>query len=202
MSLLRWLERLHLLKIKFLLPLPLIVIAFGFGGESLTNLLLKSPYHTKDKLQADTHTLKIQLVLNVLISEIKTEIFEAQNFTTVKIKNTNSTLKNFEFGVRATELDAVKAQIAQELELPPKFKLQSNIKTQVKKDIKVLGILAEIQKKKGITRVEIKTANSILKSLEFEFPITELGQVKTTINKELGITSEDARIFVSYRLKK
>lgn len=202
MPLLRWLERLHLLNIKYLLPLPLIVITFGFGGESLTNLLLKRPYHTKDKLQADTHTLKIQLVLNVLISEIKTEIFEAQNFTTVKIQINNSTLKNFEFEVPVTELDAVKVEIAQELGLSPKFKLQSNITTQVKSDIKVLGILAEIQKKKGITRVKIKTDNSILKSLEFEFPITELSQVKATINKQLGITREDSRMFVSYRLKK
>ncbi|MBW4667440.1 MAG: hypothetical protein KME60_08420 [Cyanomargarita calcarea GSE-NOS-MK-12-04C] len=202
MPLLRWLEKLHLLNIKFLLPLPLILITFGFGGESLTNLLLKLSYHTKDKLHANTNTLRIQLVLNVLISEIKTEVFQAKNFTNVKIKTTNSTLKKLEFEVPVTELDSVKVEIAQELGLSPKFKLPSNITTQIKPKIKVLGILAEIQKKKGITRVEIRTANSILKSLEFEFSITELSQVKATINKELGITREDARMFVSYRIKK
>ncbi len=201
MSRLRWLEKLYLLNIKILLPLPLILITFGFGGESLTNLLLKRPYDIKDKLQANTNSLQIQFVLNVLISEIKTEIFPAENFTNVKIKTTNSTLKNLQFEVPATELDSVKLEIAQELRLSPKFKLPSNITTQIKPNIKVLGILAEIQNKKGITKVEIKTANSILKSLELELPITELSKVEATIIKELGITREDTKMFVSYRVK-
>lgn len=72
---------------------------------------------------------------------------------------------------------------------------------QVRSAFKVLGILAEIEKKRGITLVKINTANSILKSLEFEFPVTNLRAIKTTLIQQLGLSREDVSRFVSYRIK-
>jgi hypothetical protein len=72
---------------------------------------------------------------------------------------------------------------------------------QLRSTVQVLGILAEIQKKRGFTKVEVNTANSILKSLEFEFPVTELSKIKAMMIQELGLSRENARMLVSYRIK-
>ncbi|MBF2062846.1 MAG: hypothetical protein IGS39_00190 [Calothrix sp. C42_A2020_038] len=192
----------NFIELRYLLPLPLIVIVFGFGGESLTNSLLSCPYHTKYKLQADTYTLKIQFILNVFISEIKTEVINDKEYTNVRIITTDSPLKRLEFEVSSTDLDSVKREITQELGLSPVVEsLQPNVINQIKPEVKVLGILAEIDKDKGITTVTVKSGNYMLKRLEFEFPVTELNQVKTLISKQLGMSREDARMFVSYRIK-
>lgn len=63
------------------------------------------------------------------------------------------------------------------------------------------GILAEIKKEQGFTKVEIKTTNSVLKKLELTFPTTELSEVKTAIAQELGLSREEAIMLVSYRTK-
>ncbi|WP_407896115.1 hypothetical protein [Scytonema sp. NUACC26] len=199
MSLSHWLQKLHSLKIEFLLPLPLLLIAFGLGGESLTNLLLNRSYSTANKLQADTHTVKTPIVFNVLVTEA--EIEKEQEFTLVELKTTNSLLKKLEFEVPVTELNKVKATIAQELGLSGEVKMQANTQMQVRSTVKVLGILAEIKKKQGFTLVEVNTANSVLKKLEFEFPATELSSVKATIARELGLSDKDATMLVSYRIK-
>ncbi|MGB3756168.1 MAG: hypothetical protein WBA07_07320 [Rivularia sp. (in: cyanobacteria)] len=200
MSFSRLLEKLHSSKIEYLLPLPLLVIAFGFGGDSLTNLLLSRSYTTQNKLQAGTRTVMVKLAANVLITE--TEIKKEQEFTEVELQTTNSILKKLTFKVPATELISVKAIIAQELGLSdPIEALQPNTQMQLQSTVKVLGILAEIKKKRGFTKVQVNTANSALQRLEFEFPVTELNSVKAMIIKELGLSREDARILVSYRLK-
>jgi len=53
---------LHSLRLKFWLPLPLLLIA-GLGGETLTNQLLSRSYGTVDKLQAD-QPMEMQLAVN------------------------------------------------------------------------------------------------------------------------------------------
>lgn len=194
-----WLQKLHTLKIQFLLPLPLLLIAFGLGGESLTNQLLNRSYSTADKLQADTQTVKILLVANVLVTNA--EIEKEQEFTLVELKTTNSLLKKLEFEVPVTELSKVKAMIAQEMGLSKEVEIQANTQMQVRSTVKVLGILAEIKNKQGFTLVEVKTANSVLKKLEFEFPVTKLSSVKAMIAQELGLSDEDAAMLVSYRVK-
>ncbi len=200
MSLSQLLQKLHSSKLEYLLPLPLLLIAFGLGGESLTNLLLSRSYTTVDKLQADTHTVMIQLATNVLVT--KAEIEKEQEFTEVELETANPVLKKLIFKVPATELSKVKAMIAQELGLSGKVEtLQANTQIQLRTAVKVLGILAEIEKEQGFTKIEVNTANSVLKKLEFEFPVTELNSVKAMINQELGLSREDARMFVSYRVK-
>ncbi|WP_414579400.1 hypothetical protein [Anabaena sp. CCY 9402-a] len=194
------LEKLHSLKIEYLLPLPLILIAFGLGGESLTNILLSRSYHTLDKLQADTQTLRIRLAANVLLTEIKIE--KEQSFTEFKFMVANSVLKKLTFKIPVTELSKVKAMIAEELGLSGEIaSLQPNTQMQLRSTFQVLGILAEIEKERGLTKVEVNITNSILKKLEFEFPVTELSNVKAMIVQELGLSRENVRILVSYRVK-
>ncbi|MEA5595903.1 hypothetical protein [Rivularia sp. UHCC 0363] len=200
MSFSRLLEKLHSSKLAYLLPLPLLIIAFGLSGESLTNLLLSRSYTTQNKLQAGTRTVMVKFAANVLIT--KAEIEQEQEFTEVELQTTNSTLKKLTFKVPGTELIFVKAIIAQELGLSnPIETLQPNTQMQVQSTVKVLGILAEIKKKRGFTKVQVNTANSALQRLEFEFPVTELNSVKAMIIQELGLSREDVRILVSYRLK-
>jgi|GEM_PF-1028780 hypothetical protein len=200
MSLSYLLEKLHSLKLEYLLPFPLLLIAFGVGGESLTNLLLSRSYPTIEKLQSNTETVKIRLAANVVISAA--EIAKEQEFTEVELSLKNSVLKKLTFKVPATELSKVKAMIAQELGLSNEIiTLQTNTQMQVQSTVQVLGILAEIQKKPGFTKVEVNTANSILKNLEFEFPVTELSEIKAMMIQELGLSRENARMLVSYRIK-
>lgn len=154
-----------------------------------------------DKLQTDIQP-EIKLAVNVVI--VATEIDQEQDFTQVELKTTNSTLKKLEFEVPATQLSQVKAAIAQELGLSPKIEiLQTEKQIQVHLAVDVVGIITEteIEQEKGVTKVEVKTGNSALKKLEFEFPVTELSKVRAAIAQELGLSAEDARILVSYRVK-
>jgi hypothetical protein len=200
MSLSRWFLKLQSFKLEFLLPVPLLLIAFGVGGEPLTNLLLSRYYGTVDKLQADTHTLTMQLVANVRV--IKAEIEKERDFTIVELKTANSVLKKLEFKFPATELSSIKGMIAEELGVSAEVQtLQPNTQMQVQLAVKALGILAEIDKEQGFTKVEVNTADSVLKKLEFEFPVTELSSVKAMIVQELGLSPENATMLVSYRLK-
>ena len=200
MSLSRWLLKLQSFKLEFLLPVPLLLIAFGLGGEPLTNLLLSRYYGTVDKLQADTHTLTMQLAANVRV--IKAEIEKERDFTIVELKTANSVLKKLEFKFPATELSSIKGMIAEELAVSAEVEtLQPNTQMQVQLAVKALGILAEIDKEQGFTKVEVNTADSVLKKLEFEFPVTELTSVKAMIVQELGLSPENATMLVSYRLK-
>jgi hypothetical protein len=200
MSLSRWFLKLQSFKLEFLLPVPLLLIAFGVGGEPLTNLLLSRYYGTVDKLQADTHTLTMQLLVNVRV--IKAEIEKERGFTIVELNTANSVLKKLEFKFPVTELSSIKAMIAEELGVSAEVEtLQPNTQMQVQLAVKALEILAEIDKEQGFTKVEVNTADSVLKKLEFEFPVTELSSVKAMIVQELGLSPENATMLVSYRLK-
>ncbi|MFN6514988.1 MAG: hypothetical protein RMY29_010855 [Nostoc sp. CreGUA01] len=194
------LQKLYSSKVELLLPLPLLLIAFAFGGESLTNVLLSRSYPTGDKLLTDTQIVKVQVTANVVVTEV--EIEKEQDFTEVELKTANSVLKKLIFKVPVTEFSFLKAMIAQELGLSDEVEtLQANTKMQVQSAVKVLGILAEIEKERGFTKVEVNTADSVLKKLEFEFPVTELKSVKAMITQELGLSPENARVLVSYRVK-
>ena len=200
MSLSRWLLKLQSFKLEFLLPVPLLLIAFGLGGEPLTNLLLSRYYGTVDKLQADTHTLTMQLLVNVRV--IKAEIENERNYTIVELNTANSILKKLEFKFPVAELSFINAMIAEELGVSAEVEtLEPNTQMQVQLAVKALGILAEIDKEQGFTKVEVNTADSVLKKLEFEFPVTELSSVKAMIVQELGLSPENATMLVSYRVK-
>ncbi len=142
----------------------------------------------------------MRLAAKVVLTKV--EIENEQDFTEVEFGVANSVLKKLIFKVPVTELSKVKAIIAQELGLSNERKtLQINTQMQVRSTVQVLGILAEIEKKRGFTKVEVNTANSVLKKLEFEFPVTELSKIKAMMVQELGLSRENASMLVSYRIK-
>lgn len=198
MFLFSWLLKLPNLQLSFLLPLPLTLIAFGLGGEQLTNRVLSRSYVALDKLQAENPHPQVQLDVEATITKL--EIEQEQDFTQVEIHVVNSVTKKLEFEFVSANLNTVKPMLAQKLGLSaPEMGTGTQFKTQF--GFNVQGILAEIKKEQGFTKVEIITTNSVLKKLELAFPTTELSLVKTEIAQELGLSPEDARMLVSYRVK-
>lgn len=81
-----------------------------------------------------------------------------------------------------------------------KDKLQVN--TQIKRNPAkaVLAIQVKINYNKGISKVKVRTANSTLKQLNFEFYVTEVSQIEAAISRELGLTLEQVRQLVRYQI--
>ncbi|HBB31901.1 MAG TPA: hypothetical protein DDZ80_09345 [Cyanobacteria bacterium UBA8803] len=80
-------------------------------------------------------------------------------------------------------------------------KLQADTEREVQLPVTVLLIKAEIKKSEGLTKVEIKTADPMLKKLEFELPITQFEQVEASLAQKLGLSREDVRKLARYQLK-
>lgn len=80
-------------------------------------------------------------------------------------------------------------------------KLQANTQLETKFFLTILFIKAEILQPQGLTKVEVKTADSELKKLEFEFPVTDARQVEAMITQKLGLSREDVRKLVRYQIK-
>ena len=78
--------------------------------------------------------------------------------------------------------------------------LQSDKKLEVQRSKTVLLIQVEINSRQGFSRVKVKTANSALKELEFEFPVTQFGQVEAAIGQELGLSDQYVRKLVRYQI--
>lgn len=196
---LHWLQKLHYSQLRLLL-LPLFLICFGIGGESLTNQILSSSYVTTSKLQADKQTVKAQLAVNVLITAVEVE--KERDNTVVEFQTGNSVLKKIRFVLPVTELNTAKTIIAQEMgQTQAKEILLPGRKMQVRFAFKVLGILAEIENKRGFTLVKVNTSNSILQNFELEYPVTDLHTIKTMLIQELRLSREDISKFISYRIK-
>ncbi|TWH39648.1 hypothetical protein CAL7102_08897 [Dulcicalothrix desertica PCC 7102] len=194
-----WLQKLHYSQFTLLL-LPLFLISFASCGESFTNQILSRSYNTTSKLQADKQTVKAQFAVNVLVTAVEVE--KKRESTVVEYQTANSVLKKIRFVLPVTEVNTAKTIIAQEMgQTQAKDVLQVGRKMQVRSAFKVLGILAEIEKKRGVTLVTVNTANSILQNLEFEYPVTDLPTIKTTLIQQLGLSREDIARFVSYRVK-
>jgi len=64
----------------------------------------------------------------------------------------------------------------------------------------VLLIKVQIKENLGFSKVKVRTANSALKQLEFEFPVTEVSQIEATIGQELGLSPEQVRKLVRYQI--
>ncbi|BAZ09065.1 hypothetical protein NIES4071_08710 [Calothrix sp. NIES-4071] len=196
----RHLQKLNPSTLKLMLPIPLFLMGFAISGEFLTNQLLSRPYNTVNKLQANKQTVKTQLTVSALVTEVEVE--KEKDYTLVEFETQKSVLRKITFLVPATELNIVKAIIATEMgQTQPEDILRTGRTMQVRSTFKVLGILAEIEKTRGFTLVKVNTANSILKNLEFEFPVTNLRTIKTTLIQQLGLSSEDVSKFVSYQVK-
>ncbi len=55
---------------------------------------------------------------------------------------------------------------------------------------RVVAIEVEILPQQGISRANVKTSNSVLKKIVFEFPVTDMSQLQTTLSQELGLPRE------------
>lgn len=80
-------------------------------------------------------------------------------------------------------------------------KLQADAQLDVKLSVTILSMNAKIERRRGVTLIEVKTSDSTLKKLEYEFPVTEATQVEMAIAQELGMSTADVRKLLSYRIK-
>ena len=82
-----------------------------------------------------------------------------------------------------------------------KDRLQTNTRLKRQPAKTVLSIEVEIKKHQGFSKVNVKTANSALKELEFEFPVTEFSQIEAAIGQELGLSRDRVRKLVHYQIE-
>ena len=79
--------------------------------------------------------------------------------------------------------------------------LKANLRSQIKLSFTVQVIQVLIDRNRGVTQVKIKTNDSELTKLEFEFPITEFEEVEKKIALELGLSQEDVRRLARYQIE-
>ena len=79
--------------------------------------------------------------------------------------------------------------------------LQANTQMEGQPSKTVLSIKVEINRRQGFSKVKVHTANSALKELEFEFPVTEFSQVEAAIGQELGLSPKHVRYLVRYHIE-
>jgi len=89
----------------------------------------------------------------------------------------------------------------------PKRQLQAEVQTKVRRPItvlpsaRVLSIDVLVQRDQGLSQVTVNPANSPLKALIFEFPVTEFSQIEVAIAQTLGWPPEKVRSLVHYRVE-
>jgi hypothetical protein len=79
--------------------------------------------------------------------------------------------------------------------------LEADTQLEVHLSVTVVTIQAEINQQQGFTKVEVLTKDSVLKKLDFIFPVTDFNQLETTIASELGLSRENVRRLVRYQVK-
>lgn len=195
----QWLLKLPVVRLKFLLPLPLLLIAFGLFGEQLTNQVLRRSFAGLDKLQANNPHPKVQLVVKATV--VRSEIEKELEYTEVEIETTNSQFKRLKFAFPNLDLNSVRTILARELNLDSTGeKLQVGTQIQGQLSFSIQGILAVVDRQKGLTTVEIETIDSVIKQLELEFPVTEINKLKDILAQEIGLTRKEIEMLVSYRI--
>jgi hypothetical protein len=66
--------------------------------------------------------------------------------------------------------------------------------------VRVLSIDAEIDRNSQVTEVTVQTGGSSLQEMEFEYPLTDYAEVEGAIAQDLGITAEQVRRLIRYRI--
>jgi len=193
-----WLLKLPSFRLGFLLPLPLLLMAFGLFGEQLTNKVLSLSFVGLDKLQAENSHLQVQLPIKATV--VKAQIEKELELTEVEIETTKSPLKKLTFAFPTVDSNAIQTILARELGFSSQVGLQSGTQIQGQLKFSVQGILAQIDKKQGATKIEIKTIDSAVKQLELEFLVTDIERLKATLAQELKLSGQEIRMLVSYRI--
>ncbi len=188
------------LRPQFLLLSLLLLfvgIAFWTGSDFLTKQLLSLSYRTPDKLQADTLP-QVLLALNFTLTDMQMK--QEDEFTQVKIKTANSMLKRLELEIPNSQNPEI--AIAQKLGLYPQIKkLERNQQIKVKIPLHLTAIKAEIEKQRGFSSLEVRTANNSLKKMNFVLPVTEVKILEVMAAQLLNLSLEDVRKIISYQIK-
>ncbi|WP_225977553.1 hypothetical protein [Nostoc sp. CENA543] len=64
---------------------------------------------------------------------------------------------------------------------------------------KVVAIEAEILQSQGISMVKVTTNHSVLKTMIFEFAITEPKRIEAKLSRELGLSQERVKELIRYQ---
>jgi hypothetical protein len=79
-------------------------------------------------------------------------------------------------------------------------KLQADTQLEVHFSVNVAMIRVTIDQPEEISLVEVRTTDSVLKKLEFEFPVTDASQLETLIAQELRLPLNNVRNLVRYEI--
>jgi hypothetical protein len=79
--------------------------------------------------------------------------------------------------------------------------LEADTQLEVHLSVTVVVIQAEVNQQQGFTKVEVMTKDSVLKKLDFIFPVTDFNQIEATIAQELGLSRENVRKLVRYQVR-
>ena len=79
-------------------------------------------------------------------------------------------------------------------------KLQADNESGTKLSVTILAMNAEIDRYRGRTIIFVRTLDSGLNSLRYEFPVVQVSQVETAIAQELEMSVETVRKLISYRI--
>lgn len=110
----RWLQPIYALGWEFWLTLPLLGVAFWFGGSFLTDRLLSQSYSTGTQLQADTQLeTPNRLVLAIII-----HLYRSRGLSRVEVQATNSPLKTLVFEFPTTDPERLLTLLSKQLGLP------------------------------------------------------------------------------------
>lgn len=82
----------------------------------------------------------------------------------------------------------------------PKTYLRADMQLQGRSKTVVL-IKVEIKKNQGFSKVKVKTVNSALKQMEFQFSVTESSQIEAAIAQQLGLPTEYVKTIVRYQIE-
>ncbi|XHX76359.1 MAG: hypothetical protein RBJ76_18180 [Stenomitos frigidus ULC029] len=79
-------------------------------------------------------------------------------------------------------------------------KLRAELPRGVKLPVTILAINAVIDRRRGMTTIALKTANSTLKKPTYTFPVTQASQIEVAIAQQLNMSVAQVRKLTSYRI--
>ncbi|NJP08961.1 MAG: hypothetical protein HC866_05290 [Leptolyngbyaceae cyanobacterium RU_5_1] len=83
----------------------------------------------------------------------------------------------------------------------PNRYLQTDEPAKIQFSASVLAIEVEINQRLKFTKAIVKTTNSPLKTLELEFPLTEVAEVEAAIASELNVSIETVKSLSRFQFK-
>lgn len=83
---------------------------------------------------------------------------------------------------------------------PTETKLQADTQLTATVSINILLMNALINRRQGVTQVEVKTTEPLLKRLELELPMTDADKIEAAIAQELQLSRQEVRQLVRYEI--